>query len=154
MRRKLAGEQFHLFPVASKRPASRKSGIQGDPEVNEPIERALAMTLASIEPALDDLLLICERHPLLILDRRPAQTSFSPTFGARRRPLTRSCSRPEILYRTDKAGSRSGEFDETAEHVCELQVFDGAAINLEQPRRARDVRKTLCPRDRDIQSVP
>ena len=45
------------------------------------------------------------------------------------------------------------ELDEPAERVRELQVLDGAAVDLEQPRRAGDVREALRARDGDVQSV-
>jgi hypothetical protein len=47
----------------------------------------------------------------------------------------------------------SGAFDETAEGIRELQALDGAAVNLEEPRRTNNVCEALCPRYSDVESI-
>ena len=47
-----------------------------------------------------------------------------------------------------------GELDEAAERVREAHVVDRLAVDVEERRRADEVRKALRARDSDVQSIP
>ena len=88
---------------------------------------------------------------------------FQDFFGRRSRrcpAASRPCPRVPLRRSMARRGSTDriplnplGELDEPTKRIRQPHMRDRAAVDLQQPRRADEIREALRPRDRDVQPV-